>query len=131
MTEQEIAQMPKLGFGLMRLPEIDGAIDVDAVCEMVDAYMAAGFNYFDTAYVYHGGHSEQVIRRALVERSPRESFYLATKLPAWTMSAPEDRDRIFTEQLERTGAGYFDFYLLHSLEDGKNCDTYEQLDCFR
>ncbi len=130
MNATEIAQMPKLGFGLMRLPETDGAIDIETVKGMVDASLAAGFNYFDTAYVYHSGTSENAVKQVLVERYPREAFMLATKLPAWAMESAEDRDRIFNEQLERTGAGYFDFYLLHSVENGKNYDTYERFDCF-
>ena len=123
-------EMPKLGFGLMRLPQKDGAIDLNHVCRMVDAYMQAGLNYFDTAYVYHGGNSEKTVKAAITERYPRESFLLATKLPAWEMHVPEDRDRIFREQLDRCGVDYFDFYLLHSVEDG-NIDTYNRLDCFR
>lgn len=123
-------KMPKLGFGLMRLPEKNGEIDLTQVCAMTDAYMEKGFNYFDTAYVYHGGNSEKVIKEALVQRYPRESFFLATKLPAWAMSGPEDCDRIFKEQLERCGVSYFDFYLLHSLEDGANYETYAKYDCF-
>lgn len=126
----ELEKMPKLGFGLMRLPEKDGKIQHETVCKMVDAYMAAGMNYFDTAYVYHGGLSETEAGKALVERYPRESFMLATKLPAWAMKSKDDRDRIFNEQLSRTGAGYFDYYLLHSIEEG-NIDVYERLDCFR
>ena len=124
------AKMPKLGFGLMRLPEKDGKIDYDTVCGMVDKYMAAGLNYFDTAYVYHGGTSEVAARECVVKRYPRDSFYLATKLPAWELKAEDDRDRIFDIQRERAGVEYFDFYLLHSLEDGHNCDTYERLNCF-
>ena len=130
MNAAEIAQMPKLGFGLMRLPETDGAIDIETVKGMVDASIAAGFNYFDTAYVYHSGTSENAVKQVLVERYPRDAFMLATKLPAWAMESAEDRDRIFNEQLERTGAGYFDFYLLHSVENGKNYDTYERFGCF-
>ena len=126
----DLNTMPKLGFGLMRLPEKDGKIDIAHVSRMVDAYMQAGMNYFDTAYVYHGGNSEKAIREALVKRWPREKFMLATKLPAWCMKEPADRDRIFNEQLERCGVEYFDFYLLHSIEDGGNGDTYERLDCF-
>ena len=122
--------MPKLGFGLMRLPEKDGAIDISHVNRMVDAYMQAGMNYFDTAYVYHGGNSEKAIKEALVKRYPRDQFMLATKLPAWCLKNAEDRDRVFNEQLERCGVDYFDFYLLHSIEDGSNGDTYERLDCF-
>ena len=117
----DLNNMPKLGFGLMRLPEKDGTIDIEHLCSMVDAYMQAGMNYFDTAYVYHGGNSEKVIREALVKRYPRDRFMLATKLPAWCMKDPDDRDRIFNEQLERTGAGYFDYYWLHNL----NRNSYE------
>lgn len=125
-----IDEMPKLGFGLMRLPETDGRIDIDKVAQMADAYMASGFNYFDTAYVYHGGNSEKVVKEAIVKRFPRESFTIATKLPAWFLHSPEDRDKVFEEQLDRCGVDYFDYYLLHSLEDGNNYDTYEKYDCF-
>ncbi len=126
----DLTQMPKLGFGLMRLPEKDGVIDHEHVCRMVDKYMAAGMNYFDTAYVYHGGKSEVAAREALVKRYPRDSFMIATKLPAWEIHKPEDVDRLFNEQLERAGVDYFDFYLLHSIEDGSNYDTYVKYDCF-
>ena len=122
--------MPKLGFGLMRLPEKDGTIDMDHVCRMVDHYMKMGSHYFDTAYVYHGGKSEVAAREALVKRYPRESFMLATKLPAWEIRKESDVERLFNEQLERAGVDYFDFYLLHSIEDGSNYDTYVKYDCF-
>jgi len=125
-----IGEMPKIGFGLMRLPEKDGAIDIEQVSQMADDYMEAGFNYFDTAYVYHGGNSEKVVKEAIVKRFPRESFTIATKLPAWFLHSPEDRDKVFEEQLDRCGVDYFDYYLLHSLEDGNNYDTYEKYDCF-
>ena len=125
-----IGEMPKIGFGLMRLPEKDGAIDIEQVSQMADAYMEAGFNYFDTAYVYHGGNSEKVVKEAIVKRFPRESFTIATKLPAWFLHSPEDRDKVFEEQLDRCGVDYFDYYHLHSLEDGNNYDTYEKYDCF-
>ena len=126
----DLTRMPKLGFGLMRLPEKDGEIDLERVCRMADAYIQAGMNYFDTAYVYHGGNSEKAVKEVLSKRYPRDRFMLATKLPAWSLKVPEDRDRIFNEQLERCGVEYFDFYLLHSLEDGSNGETYERLDCF-
>ena len=126
----DLTKMPKLGFGMMRLPEADGHIDAGKVCDMVDAYLAAGMNYFDTAYVYHGGHSEEMVKTALAQRHPRESFMVATKLPAWCMKAEADRDRIFEEQLARCGLDYFDFYLLHSVEDGGNGETYEKLNCY-
>ena len=126
----DLTGMPKLGFGLMRLPENEGTIDIDRVCTMVDKYMQAGMNYFDTAYVYHGGNSEVAAREALVKRYPRDSFMIATKLPAWEIKQESDIDRIFNEQCERAGVDYFDFYLLHSVEDGNNYDTYVKYDCF-
>lgn len=104
----------KLGFGLMRLPQKDGAIDVEQVKEMVDLFMDAGFTYFDTAWAYEG--SEEAIRKALVERYPRESFQLASKNAAWIGSkSREDAVRQLDVTLERTGAGYIDYYLLHNL----------------
>ena len=126
----DVSKMPKIGFGLMRLPETDGVIDLDKVCKMVDSYLDAGFTYFDTAYVYHGGNSEKIVKEAIIKRHPRDSFTLATKLPAWNIHSLEDRDKIFQEQLDRCGVDYFDFYLLHSIEDGNNYDTYVKYDCF-
>lgn len=125
-----LQELSKLGFGLMRLPEKDGMVDFERVNGMVDSYLAAGLNYFDTAYVYHGGVSEVAVKECLVKRHPRESFMVATKLPAWELHCMDDREKVFNTQLERTGAGYFDFYLLHSLEDGGNYPTYEKYDCF-
>lgn len=126
----DVSRMPKLGFGMMRLPEKDGVIDHEQVCSMIDKYMQAGMNYFDTAYVYHGGKSEVEAREALVKRYPRDSFMLATKLPAWEIKKAEDVERLFNEQLSRAGVDYFDFYLLHSMEDGANYDTYVKYNCF-
>ena len=94
----------KLGFGLMRLPQKDGAIDIEQTKRMVDLFMDAGFTYFDTAWAYEG--SEDAIRQALVERYPRESFQLASKNAAWIGSTcREDAIRQFDTTLERTGAG--------------------------
>ena len=126
----DLSKMPKLGFGLMRLPEKGGVIDHEHVCRMVDKYMKAGMNYFDTAYIYHGGKSEIAAREALVKRYPRDSFMIATKLPAWEMRSKADVQRIFDDQLEKTGVDYFDFYLLHSVEEGSNYETYVKYDCF-
>lgn len=126
----DTTKMPKLGFGMMRLPEQDGIIDISQVCDMVDSYMQSGMNYFDTAYMYHNGKSESVVKEALVDRYPRDSYFLTTKLPQWMMKGKEDRDKIFNDQLERTGAGYFDIYLLHSVEDGEKYDGYVEYDCF-
>lgn len=116
MDRTFVESMPKLGFGLMRLPQINGEIDIPQVCTMVDKFMAKGFKYFDTAYGYGDGASERAIKAALVDRYPRDSFYLATKLPAWAGAKnAEEAKQMFYTSLERTGAGYFDFYLLHNL----------------
>lgn len=108
--------VPKLGFGMMRMPALaDGAIDMQQVCRMVDAFMKAGFTYFDTAYGYHNERSELTVRQALVERYPRDAFLLATKLPPWHIKAAADMQRLFDTQLSRTGAGFFDYYLIHAV----------------
>ncbi len=104
----------KLGFGLMRLPKKEDKTDIEQTKEMVDLFMEAGFTYFDTAWCYGG--SEEAVREALVERYPRESYQLATKLAAWIKcESREDAAAQFEESLRRTGAGYFDFYLLHNI----------------
>lgn len=108
-------EIKKLGFGLMRLPQNDdGVIDIEQTKKMVDMFLKEGFTYFDTAWAYNG--SEDAIRQALVERYPRESFKLATKNAAWIgCKTREEAINQFDTSLERTGAGYFDFYLLHNL----------------
>ena len=141
-------EIGKLGFGLMRLPQLkeepaevakeapvevakeasaEGAkeetdkkdhtppkFDIEQIKEMVDMFMEAGFTYFDTAWAYEG--SEDAIRQALVERYPRDSYQLATKNAAWiNCKTAEDAHAQFERSLELTGAGYFDYYLLHNL----------------
>ena len=107
-------EIKKLGFGLMRLPQKDGAIDIEQTKTMVDMFLKEGFTYFDTAWAYNG--SEDAIRQALVERYPRDSFKLATKNAAWiNCKTREDAINQFETSLQRTGARYFDFYLLHNL----------------
>lgn len=113
----------KLGFGLMRLPKKGLKIDVQQTSRMVDMFMDAGFTYFDTAHVYLG--SEEAARKALVERHPRESFTLATKLYAPSALTEEAARKQFQTSLKRTGAGYFDYYLLHSLMKN-NYQKYER-----
>ena len=104
----------KLGFGLMRLPKVGDEIDIPQVCDMVDAFMAAGFNYFDTAWAYVG--SEDATRQALVERYPRDAFRLATKAAPWSKcETAEEAHAQFDTSLARTQAGYFDYYLMHNL----------------
>ena len=112
-------ELPKFGFGLMRLPKLeDGTIDVEQTKVMVDMFLDAGFTYFDTAFAYPG--SEDAIRQALVERYPREKYQLATKNAAWlNTKTREDAIAQFETSLKQTGAGYFDFYLLHNLGQGR------------
>ena len=106
---------PKLGFGLMRLPKKDDVTDIEQVKAMVDLFMENGFTYFDTAYVY--GTSEEDTRKALVERYPRESYTLASKMNGHATDCPDEASvkAQFETSLKRTGAGYFDYYLLHAL----------------
>ena len=112
--------MKNLGFGLMRLPllnkEDPKSVDMEQFKEMVDAFLAEGFTYFDTAYMYHAYQSEHWVREALVERHPRESFLLASKLPSMFLKEEGDQERIFAEQLEKCGVDYFDYYLVHCLD---------------
>ena len=109
----------KLGFGLMRLPTLEGgSIDIEQTKKMVDMFMDAGFTYFDTAWAYAG--SEDAIRQALVERYPRDSYQLATKNAAWINCITRDEAiGQFETSLKQTGAGYFDFYLLHNLGESR------------
>jgi len=112
----------KLGFGLMRLPRLDGtrnmasAIDIEETKRMVDAFIKAGGKYFDTAFIYQG--SEEAAKEALVDRYPRDSFYLATKLNAASFCCQNEAEAKaeLQKSLEKTGAGYIDFYLLHGIE---------------
>ncbi len=108
----------KLGFGLMRLPKLDGGgIDTEQVKKMVDIFIAGGGTYFDTAYVYDGGRSEIATKEVLVDRYPRDSYTLCTKLNAGIRDITEQEAKAqFMTSLERTGAGYFDYYLLHALQ---------------
>lgn len=117
-VSQSMNDIKKLGFGLMRLPQKDGKIDIVQVKQMVDRFLAEGFTYFDTAWAYAG--SEDAIRQALVERYPRDRFLLATKNAAWIdCKCREDAIKQFDISLRQTGAGYFDFYLLHNLGESR------------
>ena len=117
----------KLGFGLMRLPKIDGKIDIDQVKEMVDAFIAKGFTYFDTAYAYPG--AEAAFRLAVATRYPRESYTIATKMAAWELHEAYTPLQMFEEQLGQCGVAYFDYYLLHNLQPYRLPD-YEKWDCW-
>lgn len=125
--------MKKLGFGLMRLPLKDAndstSIDIELTKKMVDAFIERGFTYFDTAWMYCGFQSENATKEVLVDRYPRESFTLATKLHAGFIHSKEDRDQIFNEQLRKTGVSFFDYYLLHDV-GVDHYKIYTELDCF-
>ena len=127
METQLIDNCMKLGFGMMRLPRIEGTKDIDLehTKRMVDAFLEAGGKYFDTAYVYEG--SEAATKAALCDRYPRESYYLADKLNASDFAAKseEEAKNEIKVSLERTGAGYIDFYLLHGIDEGNN-DKYNR-----
>lgn len=122
--------MKKLGFGAMRLPLVNFAdkasIDYDELNKMVDLFMQAGFCYFDTAYLYHDEHSESALRKALVERYDRSSYVFADKMPTVIVKSADEYPMYFDRQLERTGVGYFDYYLMHNM--GK--DRYKKTEEF-
>lgn len=104
----------KLGFGLMRLPGVEKEIDIEETKKMVDAYMAAGFNYFDTAWAYKG--SEEAIRQALVERYPRDSYFIVTKIAPWVKcSSKEEMEQQFEDSLKALGLEYVDMLLVHNV----------------
>lgn len=107
------------GFGCMRLPLLKAdepdSFDYEAINKLFDAFLEKGFTYFDTAYTYHGYRGEEAVRKALVERHPRESFRLATKLPLRDFKDAADMQRIFNVQLEHCGVECFDYYLLHNM----------------
>lgn len=117
-----------LGFGMMRLPLSDpenkALIDVEQTKQMVDAFLAADFTYFDTAFPYHEGRSERVLKEVLTDRHPRESFEVATKLPIFSLTTKENMAQVFEEQFERCGVDYFDRYLVHNV----NGDTLRTAD---
>lgn len=121
--------MKRLGFGAMRLPLKDAndktSIDQDILNQMVDIFMEAGFTYFDTAYLYHDEMSEPALKKALIDRYPRESFVLADKMPTVIVKSADDYERYFANQLERTGAGYFDYYLMHNMGKDRYAKTLE------
>ena len=126
----------KFGFGCMRLPLTDKndptSIDQELFNEMVDIYMEKGYNYFDTSYAYHNGMSEVAIRKAVVERYPRDSFKICDKMPTWALSSEEDNDKFVGEMLERLGIDYFDVFFIHNIntpwiENAKKANTFEYI----
>ena len=126
MSEYFGKEIFKLGYGLMRLPKLpDGKIDIPQTSVMVDKFIETGGTYFDTAYVYDNGGSEIAAKEALVSRYPRDRFTLATKLNTAVSRDEQSAKQQFYTSLERTGAGYFDYYLLHALQRG-NYKKYEE-----
>ncbi len=124
----------KFGFGCMRLPQTDSndptKVNQELFNKMVDTYMEKGFNYFDTSYAYHGGISEVAIRKAVVERYPRESFQICDKMPTWALTSKEDNEKFVNEMLERLGTDYFDVFFIHNINTpwlklAEECETFE------
>ena len=124
----------KFGFGCMRLPTTDPddptSINQELFNEMVDIYMEKGFNYYDTSYAYHNGVSELAIRKAVVERYPRESFQICDKIPTWALTSKKDNEKFVGEMLERLGIEYFDVLFIHNINGpwyklAKNAESFE------
>ena len=119
-----------LGFGCMRLPLIGEEVDQEQFSQMVDAFLDAGFNYFDTAHGYLGGRSETALRAGLTSRYPRDRYLLTNKLTGNYFEKEEDIRPLFQQQLDACGVEYFDFYLMHAqgrrnYDHFKDCRAYE------
>lgn len=116
-----------LGYGCMRFPTLPGEgdpIDEEKSTALLDAAIAGGVNYFDTAFPYHNQKSEPFLAKALVARYPRDSFLLASKLPTWAVKTEAEADAMFEDQLRRCGVAYFDFFLAHNLSE-KHLEEFE------
>lgn len=133
-VKKQINNNNKLGFGFMRLPlknkDDQTSIDYDLLNKMVDKFMERGFTYFDTAWMYMGHESEVAIRKAVVERYPRDKFTVASKMPIGLVTSKENMEEIFNKQLEKTGAGYFDYYLVHNI-NANTMPNVEKYDPFK
>ena len=130
----DAVKIKKLGFGFMRLPQLDQTdptkIDIEQVKKMVDKFLEEGFTYFDTAWMYMGSKSEETLRETLVKRHKRETFQVATKLPMMYLKSKDDQEEIFNKQLKNCGIDYFDYYLLHNL-NVSNYDTAKAYESFK
>lgn len=124
----------KFGFGCMRLPLLDEndptSVNQEEFNKMVDLYMENGYNYFDTSYAYHNGMSETAIKKAIVDRYPRESYQIADKMPTWLLTNEEDNEKYVNEMLERLGIDYFDKFFIHNInsawiEKAVNAKTFD------
>lgn len=121
------------GFGCMRLPMKDGEVDEAEFNRMIDTFIEAGFNYFDTAHGYIDGKSEKAVKACLTSRYPRDSYVLANKLSDWFFKSEEEIRPLFESQLEICGVEYFDFYLFHALnrnsyQKHKDCNSFAIVD---
>ena len=117
------------GFGMMRLPMVGEEVDMEMVKTMTDAFLAAGFNYFDTAHPYIKGKSEQAVKQCLTSRYPRESYVLANKLSGSCFKEEAEIRPLFQSQLEACGVEYFDFYLMHAMSE-KRHELYTRLHAY-
>ncbi len=112
-------EQKRLGYGWMRLPLTNpddrSTVDIERARGLADEFLAHGFSYFDTAYIYHNGQSERILRECVVERYPRDQFTVATKMPMLNLKTPEDQVRIYEDQKKQLGVDFFDYYLLHNL----------------
>ena len=130
----DLMKEKKFGYGCMRLPILDkgnpASFDYELINKLFDTYLEKGFTFFDTAYTYHGYHAEEAVCKALVERHPRDSFQLGTKLPLRDFKDSDDMERIFDEQLTNCGVDFFDYYLLHNMGSNvfSKCEKYGAFD---
>ena len=115
----------KFGFGCMRLPMVNGEVDMPQFCEMVDAFLDSGLNYFDTAHGYLSGKSELALREGLTSRYPRDRYILTNKLSTHFFTQEDQIRSLFEEQLRACGVEYFDFYLMHA-QDGEIFEKYKR-----
>lgn len=129
MNQNFVNVKKNFGFGCMRLPMQGEEVDYQETCRMVDAFLNAGFNYFDTAHGYLGGKSEIALRECLTSRHPRESYILTNKLSNYHFDKNEDIRPLFQQQLEACGVDYFDFYLMHA-QDKNNFSKYKQCQAY-
>lgn len=113
----QLNKTERLGFGFMRLPTEDDEINYEELNQMVDYYISHGGKYFDTGYHYHNGKSEEAIRRAVIERYPREKVLIADKMPIYIMTSEDNPQEIFNTQLKRCGVDFFDYYLVHNTSE--------------
>lgn len=109
--------MKKLGFGLMRLPHKGEEIDIETVTQLVDAFLAKGFTYFDTAYIYNDGASEKAFRETVVKRYPRDAYTITDKIPCMMLDREEQLETFVQEMLTRLGVDFFDYLWLHAIND--------------